>query len=148
MLSKHISAGGPSRSPISPDRQVQASIAMPNRDVQVHGVQRCGILDPAYSRTGPNAFRKGLSMRTEFCQKLGIEFPIFAFSHCRDVVAAVSNAGRLGVLGAGWFSQEEIKHGLDWLDQHSGEHTKWPTDGGLRMSNRQILKPYPRLVDA
>ena len=31
-------------------------------------------------------------MRTELCESLGIEFPIFAFTHCRDVVAAVSNA--------------------------------------------------------
>ena len=37
-------------------------------------------------------------MRTEICEKLGIEYPIFAFSHCRDVVAAVSRAGGLGVL--------------------------------------------------
>jgi NAD(P)H-dependent flavin oxidoreductase YrpB (nitropropane dioxygenase family) len=39
-------------------------------------------------------------MRTEICDLLEIEFPIFAFSHCRDVVAAVSEAGGLGVLGA------------------------------------------------
>ena len=32
-------------------------------------------------------------MRTELCDRLGIEFPIFAFTHCRDVVAAVSQAG-------------------------------------------------------
>ena len=61
-------------------------------------------------------------MQTELCERLGIEFPIFAFSHCRDVVAAVSNAGGLGVLGAGWFSPEEFKQQLDWLDQHVGEH--------------------------
>ena len=39
-------------------------------------------------------------MKTPICEQLGIEFPIFAFSHCRDVVAAVSKAGGLGVLGA------------------------------------------------
>src|ERR687891_682102 len=48
-------------------------------------------------------------MRTEICEKLGIEFPIFAFSHCRDVVAAVSKAGGLGVLGAVGFSPEELE---------------------------------------
>ena len=32
-------------------------------------------------------------MRTKLCDQFGIEFPIFAFSHCRDVVAAVSKAG-------------------------------------------------------
>src|SRR5260370_995318 len=39
-------------------------------------------------------------MHTEICDRLGIEFPIFAFSHCRDVVAAVTSAGGFGVLGA------------------------------------------------
>ena len=38
-------------------------------------------------------------MRTEICDRRGIEFPIVAFTHCRDVVAAVSQAGGLGVLG-------------------------------------------------
>ena len=48
-------------------------------------------------------------MRTEICDRLGIEFPIFAFSHCRDVVAAVTNAGGLGVLGAVGFSPEALE---------------------------------------
>ena len=39
-------------------------------------------------------------MHNELCERLGIEFPIFAFTHCRDVAAAVSNTGGLGVLGA------------------------------------------------
>ena len=39
-------------------------------------------------------------MRTAVTDLLDIEFPILAFSHCRDVVAAVTNAGGLGVLGA------------------------------------------------
>ena len=29
----------------------------------------------------------------------GIDVPIFAFSHCRDVVVEVSRAGGMGVLG-------------------------------------------------
>ena len=40
----------------------------------------------------------------DLCRRLGIEFPIFAFTHCRDVVAAVTNAGGMGVLGAVGFS--------------------------------------------
>ena len=39
-------------------------------------------------------------MRSDICDRLEIEFPLFAFSHCRDVVAAVSKAGGYGVLGA------------------------------------------------
>ncbi|MEV6138633.1 nitronate monooxygenase family protein [Nocardia sp. NPDC051990] len=57
-------------------------------------------------------------MRTEICDKLGIEFPIFAFTHCRDVAAAVSNAGGLGVLGAVGFTAEELEVELAWLDDH------------------------------
>ena len=39
------------------------------------------------------------AMQTEFCKQLGIEAPIFAFTHCRDVVVEVSKAGGIGVLG-------------------------------------------------
>jgi hypothetical protein len=38
-------------------------------------------------------------MRSPICDLLGIELPLLAFSHCRDVVAAVTNAGGFGVLG-------------------------------------------------
>ena len=60
-------------------------------------------------------------MRTEICERLGIEFPIFAFSHCRDVVAAVTRAGGFGVLGAVAFSPEQLERELDWIDDHVGE---------------------------
>ena len=39
-------------------------------------------------------------MKSQICDILNIEFPLVAFSHCRDVVAAVSKAGGFGVLGA------------------------------------------------
>ena len=32
-------------------------------------------------------------MRTIVCDMLGIDVPIFAFTHCRDVVVEVSKAG-------------------------------------------------------
>ena len=48
-------------------------------------------------------------MRTELCDRFGIDVPIFAFSHCRDVVAAVSKAGGMGVLGALAFSPEQLE---------------------------------------
>lgn len=54
----------------------------------------------------------------ELCQQLGIEFPIFAFSHCRDVVAAVSKAGGLGVLGAVAFTPDQLEEELQWIDKH------------------------------
>jgi NAD(P)H-dependent flavin oxidoreductase YrpB (nitropropane dioxygenase family) len=57
-------------------------------------------------------------MRTDLCDLFGIDVPIFAFSHCRDVVAAVTNAGGLGVLGALAFSPEQLELELRWIDDH------------------------------
>jgi NAD(P)H-dependent flavin oxidoreductase YrpB (nitropropane dioxygenase family) len=48
-------------------------------------------------------------MANNLCASLGIEFPLFAFSHCRDVVAAVSKAGGFGVLGATAFNPEQLE---------------------------------------
>lgn len=60
-------------------------------------------------------------MRTPLCDQLGIEFPIFAFTHCRDVVAAVSRAGGFGVLGAVGFSPEQLEVEMAWIDEHVGD---------------------------
>ncbi|MDH2427910.1 nitronate monooxygenase family protein [Sphaerisporangium sp. TRM90804] len=57
-------------------------------------------------------------MRTRVTDMFGIELPIFAFSHCRDVVAAVSRAGGMGVLGALYFTPEELEVELKWIDDH------------------------------
>jgi NAD(P)H-dependent flavin oxidoreductase YrpB (nitropropane dioxygenase family) len=57
-------------------------------------------------------------MRTDLCDLFGIDIPIFAFSHCRDVVAAVTNAGGMGVLGALAFSPEQLELELRWIDDH------------------------------
>lgn len=57
-------------------------------------------------------------MRTQLARDLGLEFPIFAFSHCRDVVAAVSRAGGMGVLGALYFTPEELEIELKWIEEH------------------------------
>ncbi len=57
-------------------------------------------------------------MRTRISDRFGLEFPIFAFSHCRDVVAAVSRAGGMGVLGALAFTPEQLEIELSWIDDH------------------------------
>jgi NAD(P)H-dependent flavin oxidoreductase YrpB (nitropropane dioxygenase family) len=57
-------------------------------------------------------------MKTPLCELLDVEFPLFAFSHCRDVVAAVSNAGGFGVLGASRHTPEELELELKWIDEH------------------------------
>jgi len=56
-------------------------------------------------------------MNTELCKRLGMEFPLFAFSHCRDVVAEVSRAGGFGVFGAAAVSPEQLELELRWIDQ-------------------------------
>jgi NAD(P)H-dependent flavin oxidoreductase YrpB (nitropropane dioxygenase family) len=59
-------------------------------------------------------------MRTELCDILGIDVPIFAFTHCRDVVVEVSKAGGMGVLGAVGFSPEQLETELNWIDERIG----------------------------
>ncbi len=58
-------------------------------------------------------------MKSQAAELLSVEFPIFAFSHCRDVVAAVSNAGGYGVLGAVAHTPEELDVDLTWIEEHA-----------------------------
>jgi NAD(P)H-dependent flavin oxidoreductase YrpB (nitropropane dioxygenase family) len=60
-------------------------------------------------------------MQTPICKRLGIEYPIFAFTHCRDVVVEVSKAGGIGVLGAVGHTVEQLREELDWIDAHIGD---------------------------
>ena len=59
-------------------------------------------------------------MNSRLCDELGIEFPLFAFSHCRDVIAAVTNAGGFGVLGAAGHSPATLDIELNWIDERVG----------------------------
>lgn len=56
-------------------------------------------------------------MRTDVTKTLGIELPLFAFSHCRDVVAAVTQAGGMGVLGAAWMTPDELDMSIEWIEK-------------------------------
>jgi NAD(P)H-dependent flavin oxidoreductase YrpB (nitropropane dioxygenase family) len=58
-------------------------------------------------------------MKSRVCDILGVEFPILAFSHCRDVVAAVSNAGGFGVLGAVAHTPEQLDIDLTWIEEET-----------------------------
>jgi len=58
-------------------------------------------------------------MDNRVCELLGCEFPILAFSHCRDVIAAVSNAGGFGVLGAVAHTPEQLEIDLAWIEEHA-----------------------------
>ena len=59
-------------------------------------------------------------MRTDLARTLGCDVPIFAFSHCRDVVVEVTKAGGFGVLGASTFPPEMLEQELRWIDDHVG----------------------------
>lgn len=59
-------------------------------------------------------------MKSPICEMLGIDFPLLAFSHCRDVVAAVSRAGGMGVFGAVNLPPARLRDELTWIDGHCG----------------------------
>lgn len=56
-------------------------------------------------------------MTNPITEMFGIDAPIFAFSHCRDVVVEASRAGGLGVLGTAGFTPDELEMELDWIDR-------------------------------
>ena len=57
-------------------------------------------------------------MKSPICEILGIDFPLVAFTHCRDVVVEVSKAGGMGVLGAAGYNAESLEIELNWIDEH------------------------------
>ena len=57
-------------------------------------------------------------MNSLICDLLDIEFPLIAFSHCRDVVVEVSKAGGFGVLGAARYNASTLEAELNWIDEH------------------------------
>ena len=59
-------------------------------------------------------------LRTKLCSMLEIEFPIVAFTHCKDVVVAVVNAGAFAVLGEALHTAEEIEADIKWIRERVG----------------------------
>jgi NAD(P)H-dependent flavin oxidoreductase YrpB (nitropropane dioxygenase family) len=57
-------------------------------------------------------------MKSPICDLLDIEFPLVAFTHCRDVVVEVSKAGGIGVLGAAGYNAQSLEIELNWIDEH------------------------------
>ncbi len=58
-------------------------------------------------------------MQTDLMHWFDMDAPVFAFSHCRDVVAAVSRAGGFGVLGTTHVTPEQLELELNWIDDHT-----------------------------
>jgi NAD(P)H-dependent flavin oxidoreductase YrpB (nitropropane dioxygenase family) len=60
-----------------------------------------------------------MTFKTPICERLGLDAPVFAFSKAPAVVAAVSKAGGLGVLGAVAYTVDQLREALDWIDAHA-----------------------------
>jgi NAD(P)H-dependent flavin oxidoreductase YrpB (nitropropane dioxygenase family) len=59
-----------------------------------------------------------VKISTPIARELGLEVPLFAFSKAPAVVAAVSRAGGMGVLGAVAYTVDQLRDALDWIDAH------------------------------
>jgi NAD(P)H-dependent flavin oxidoreductase YrpB (nitropropane dioxygenase family) len=59
-------------------------------------------------------------VKTAITEMFGIDVPIVAFTHCRDVVAAVCKAGGMGVLGAVAHTDEQLEIDLAWIEAEVG----------------------------
>jgi len=99
-------------------------------------------------------------MKTAITELLGIDVPILAFTHCRDVVVAVSKAGGFGVLGAAGHSDKGLEIDLDWIENELGDRpygvdlivpAKYAgsDEGGLKLSDlvSMIPKEHQEFVD-
>jgi NAD(P)H-dependent flavin oxidoreductase YrpB (nitropropane dioxygenase family) len=60
------------------------------------------------------------AMKTAITDLFGIDVPILAFTHCRDVVAAVTKAGGMGVLGAVAHTPGQLEIDLAWIENEVG----------------------------
>jgi NAD(P)H-dependent flavin oxidoreductase YrpB (nitropropane dioxygenase family) len=58
-------------------------------------------------------------MKTRATEMFGLDAPIFAFSHCRDVVVETTKAGGMGVLGTTRLNPEQLEQELRWIDGHT-----------------------------
>ena len=58
-------------------------------------------------------------MRTAFTDLAGVPYPIVGFNRSPAVVAAVSNAGGLGVLAASVYTPEELDAQLTWIEEQT-----------------------------
>ena len=88
-------------------------------------------------------------MKNRVCDMVGVEFPILAFSHCRDVIAAVSNAGGFGVLGAVAHTPEQLEIDLAWIEAETngkpyGVDLLLPDDARRELGRRGGMSVSPR----
>jgi len=59
-------------------------------------------------------------MKTELCERFGIQYPIFVFTPSEKVAAAVTRAGGMGVLGCVRFNDaDDLENVLQWMDANT-----------------------------
>src|ERR1700709_2238395 len=96
-------------------------------------------------------------MRTDLCDRFGIQYPIFVFTPSEKVAAAVSKAGGLGVLGCVRFNDaDDLETVLQWMDENTGGlpygvdivmPAKVPTEGTPTDLGQYIPDEHRRLVE-
>jgi NAD(P)H-dependent flavin oxidoreductase YrpB (nitropropane dioxygenase family) len=59
-------------------------------------------------------------LHTRLCDVYGCEVPIVAFAHTKDVIAAVCNAGGIGILGGAGRRPDELRSDIRWLKERIG----------------------------
>ncbi|MBP1685959.1 MAG: 2-nitropropane dioxygenase [Deltaproteobacteria bacterium] len=60
-------------------------------------------------------------LHTKLCDSLGIEYPIVAFTHCKDVAVAVINAGGFACMGETHHTPDEIAADIKWIRERIGD---------------------------
>ena len=96
-------------------------------------------------------------MRTELCERFGIEYPIFVFTPSEKVAAAVTRAGGLGMLGCVRFNDaDDLERVLQWMDANTDGKpygvdivmpAKVPTEGTSVNINKLIPQTHREFVD-
>ena len=96
-------------------------------------------------------------MRTELCDRFGIDYPIFVFTPSEKVAAAVSSAGGLGVLGCVRFNDaDDLERVLQWMDENTDGKpygvdivmpAKVPTEGTAVDIDKLIPQTHRDFVD-
>ncbi len=88
-------------------------------------------------------------LRTKLCDMLQIEYPIVAFTHCKDVAAEVINAGAFAVLGQTQSTPEEIEANVKWMrskvgDKAFGIDLVFPASVPAQASIQELLAQIPK----
>ena len=61
------------------------------------------------------------ALRTRLCEEYGCEYPIVAFCHTKEVVAAATNAGGIGILGTTQLLKDEFRRDVRWIRDQVGD---------------------------